>query len=780
MNQSVEGESATLDAGRGNMSKTPKRPQEGTKVVRNENEETHETPAAVVKKDPLEAEFARFHKLSLLATSTFVLACLTVPCCVAFIGFLWSNPNGTGNNEIWLKIVLHGWVLKSLTMSTVVLRVAIGAQTRIATSMLASIVMETKGVALHRSAAVSALRYVNNGPQSLTFALRDTYSHAGPWALVTLLLYLTTLALQFGSTILVGDLAIGSLIDHGKTGTTLSALSWSAAIGQYNATRLSRQTSYWDHFLPNFPVFAEYRENPSSSEILSDNPVRDTGTTLRSFLPFSNQSERTMIHSYNGTATVQDSRVVCVRPKLHPHFSIGFESTKLGYLLNGTLVPESVPPGLILGEQPALTAGLLPVTYDLDTKEFHSSSSVNLSWSQQIPFACGVDEWAIAQHFMYSGPTLVSSLDPRYPNIAANAASLNFTAENPDYLAWNLTYYQEGDDVRLMTGRSYELLNVTAADPGYKTNRFFSPDQEHNKLVIRPQGEWLVFTIPDIPDFQLSVSLCFDSFFSINAKVNSTIAQPGNEPSLGTWNASSGLLDTTQVREQLDALPDQNQSPHDRGVMSLETDAEQLRDQVQDWYVEAKNQNAENISFPTQNFLAMASKDTYSWGIRMCNGCQLFWPDKYTYNITYVNNDDLQVQIFQEVIRSTRDTAKAWQARYTILGRLAYYETLPYYDVETASSVASFRNIQFPQSSRGLVTVCTMLCAHVGLIILITTTFLTKTRVSRIGDNAWLNLVQADLAPMESIFKASSTMKDSDVEKEAVAQGLNRRIIRLG
>lgn len=74
----------------------------------------------------------------------------------------------------------------------------------IATSMLACIVMEIKGVTLPRSAAVSALRYANNGPQSLTLALRDTYSRVGAWALANLLLYLTTLALQFGSTMLVG------------------------------------------------------------------------------------------------------------------------------------------------------------------------------------------------------------------------------------------------------------------------------------------------------------------------------------------------------------------------------------------------------------------------------------------------------------------------------------------------------------------------------------------------------------------------------------------------
>lgn len=645
--------------------------------------------------------------------------------------------------------------------------------------MLACIIMETKGVALHRSAAVTALRYVNNGPQSLTLALRDTYSRSGLWAAVALLLYLTTFALQFASTILVGDLAIGALIDHAKADTTFAALSWSSGIGQLNSTRLTGQTSFWEEFLPEFSIFAEHRENPSASEISSNNSVRDTGSTLRAFMPFSNQTERTMINSYVGMATVEDSRVVCIRPKLHQYFSIGYDSENLGYLLNGSLIPESAPPGLILAEEPAMTSGVLPVTYSLDTDQ-SNNSLVNLSWSQQIPFSHNAGtNWGTAQNLMYFGPALVSSLDPRYPNIAANAASMNFTMENPDFLAWNLSYYQAGDNVRLMTGRSYEVLNFTAAEADNKASMFFSPDQEQNKLVIDSQDEWLVFTIPSVPNFHLSVSLCFDSFTSINAQVNATSQQPCNEPSLGPWNSSTGHLDTTQLRNQLGVLPGQSQSAPDRGIMSLETDAEQLRDQVQAWYSEKETQSTGNISFPTQNFVAPASRDVYSWGTWMCAECGMDFVNHSAINISYATNNDLQQQIFQDVLQTTRDTSKAWQAYYTILGRLAYYETLPYYDYEANASVTSFRNIQFPQSSRGLAAVCAVLCVHVGLIALVTTAFLAKTRVSRIGDNSWLNLVQADLAPMENVFKASPTMKDGDLEKEMTAQGLKNSATRL-
>lgn len=331
-----------------------------------------------------------------------------------------------------------------------------------------------------------------------------------------------------------------------------------------------------------------------------------------------------------------------------------------------------------------------------------------------------------------------------------------------------------------MTGRSYELLNFTIAEPENKTNMFFSQEQETNKLVVNSQGEWLIFTIPSIPDFQLSVSLCFDSFSSINAQINSTSQQPCHEPSLGPWNSSTGYLDTTEVRKQLGALPEQSQSTADRGIMNLETDAEQLRDQVRTWYSKEETQNTGNISFPTQNFVMMASKDVYSWGTWMCSECGMEFLNQSAANISYVINNDLQQQIFQDVLQTTRDASRAWQAYYTILGRLAYYETLPYYDFEADASVTSFRNIQFPQSSRGLAAVCVVLCVHVGLVILVTTAFVMNTRVSRIGDNAWLNLVQADLTPMENVFKASLTMKDGDLEKEMIVQEMKNSIVRLG
>lgn len=72
--------------------------------------------------------FTRLHKLSTMTTTTFILACFAVPCSAAFLGFLWSNPDGTHANSTWLNIVLSGWTLRSVTISTLVLRAAVTTQ----------------------------------------------------------------------------------------------------------------------------------------------------------------------------------------------------------------------------------------------------------------------------------------------------------------------------------------------------------------------------------------------------------------------------------------------------------------------------------------------------------------------------------------------------------------------------------------------------------------------------------------------------------------------------
>lgn len=74
------------------------------------------------------AHFAKSHKISTLTAASFILACFTLPVLIAFLSFLWSHPEGTQAPQAWLNVVLSGWTLKSITITTMILRTAVSVQ----------------------------------------------------------------------------------------------------------------------------------------------------------------------------------------------------------------------------------------------------------------------------------------------------------------------------------------------------------------------------------------------------------------------------------------------------------------------------------------------------------------------------------------------------------------------------------------------------------------------------------------------------------------------------
>ncbi|KAF3763476.1 hypothetical protein M406DRAFT_331995 [Cryphonectria parasitica EP155] len=121
----------------------------------------------------------------------------------------------------------------------------------------------------------------------------------------------------------------------------------------------------------------------------------------------------------------------------------------------------------------------------------------------------------------------------------------------------------------------------------------------------------------------------------------------------------------------------------------------------------------------------MVSKDTYSW---------------------------VQEQLFQDVVKNTGDSAKAWQSYYTILGRLAYYQNLPYYDIGDTPAIARFQDYQFPQSRKGLSVAVTAVCVHIVL---------------------------ANSSLTEDVMRSFSIMRDRDVEKDILTRGMKDKIVHI-
>lgn len=132
---------------------------------------------------------------------------------IAFISFLWFVDD---RNTTWRNLASNDDIVIAVSISSLVLRVAIALQAGIATCMLASLALEQTGVLLPHVASVSMIRNSNSSPQALAYfllhptALRRDGSYKrflAPGLLVLLLL--TTFLSQLTSTALLSDISVG-------------------------------------------------------------------------------------------------------------------------------------------------------------------------------------------------------------------------------------------------------------------------------------------------------------------------------------------------------------------------------------------------------------------------------------------------------------------------------------------------------------------------------------------------------------------------------------------
>lgn len=79
---------------------------------------THEEEASNVK-------LSWYKRLSLLTTLTLLFTALVIPIVVILLFFLWTNPPLDQTHPVWRNLVLGGWTVETITISTVVLRTAV-------------------------------------------------------------------------------------------------------------------------------------------------------------------------------------------------------------------------------------------------------------------------------------------------------------------------------------------------------------------------------------------------------------------------------------------------------------------------------------------------------------------------------------------------------------------------------------------------------------------------------------------------------------------------------
>ncbi|KAI0809978.1 hypothetical protein GGR55DRAFT_695792 [Xylaria sp. FL0064] len=209
-----------------------------------------------------------------------------------FLAFIWcgqgSKPEAADATRLWRFIALHNYFPQTITLCALALRIAVGGQAAICTSMLAAIVLEKRGARRTQVGWLSVMCSINDGPHKLGVLLVSNkriavFCHVE--ALLTLLLILITLALQFSSTLLLSDIN-------------------NFTIGDLNTTQF---------------VFGEVQAGFNATP--NADGLSDTGIVQRALLPIPESDARSSIRQVESTSLVMTSQSACIRPQINAVYS---------------------------------------------------------------------------------------------------------------------------------------------------------------------------------------------------------------------------------------------------------------------------------------------------------------------------------------------------------------------------------------------------------------------------------------------------------------------------
>lgn len=430
------------------------------------------------KRDP-----GLFERLGLRLLAANAAAFALILASIVFLFYLWFADHA---NSTWRHIMVGAWIGQAVTLCSIAIRLAIGTQAGTAVAFLASISLESSGnsgILVDQTPALSLARCVNTGPMaSLCLFWRNIYQKRDR-AVVALMtvLAITSFVGHFTSTLLLWDIESESVQGFPNS----SRIYFGGLMEDYlqkDIGKFQDNSNYWASAAADYPIFAEWSSNPN----LLPDYIRDTGPTIRAFLPIRSNEERSAITKYVGPASLFDARVLCIRPNI-TNFNIR---------------------EVIHDETPYLTGKLEPWTKDNidDALVSHHSGHIfncslaELKWvsSRSMYKVCGL---------LPDAGGLMSSLDPTH-NSTINHTYASVAYQSPRWWA-------NGNGKSWPIELGHTILFMSAVLPTHESSEFIT-DGFNSKVVGSPitekRGAWLDFVSTGrIPGMRLSVTVCYDA-----------------------------------------------------------------------------------------------------------------------------------------------------------------------------------------------------------------------------------------------------------------------------
>lgn len=258
-------------------------------------------------------QYPRFwHRISKLGLLMIPLGSLLLFGAIAFLCFSWLEPSkakaGEKSHRLWEAIVFRDWITRAVTITAVLIRIVVTAQSAVITEMVAAIVIESSGVQLSQLPFLSMARAVAISPPALTMSLFSNRgaSPSGSFYLALMItVSLLTLGSQFISTLLLTDFQDVKVA--GLPNSTMVRMGSTAS----ESLQLKQET--WTRPVNTFWRFAEHHR-PVQDTLPST--MKDTGATTRAALPWRDEKTRIELIFYNGMDSSWDARVVFFSPIL--------------------------------------------------------------------------------------------------------------------------------------------------------------------------------------------------------------------------------------------------------------------------------------------------------------------------------------------------------------------------------------------------------------------------------------------------------------------------------
>ncbi len=217
-----------------------------------------------------------------------VFGTVTIAFSLGVLVFLWVGSisiNKTGYApRNWKKMFDYASGARIVTVSSVLIRFATSLHLGLFASMVAALILERAGVSLEDLPALSMIRHSNSGPNDLFKNVLHSItvrSHLG-YCFLIILAILNATALQFTSTILLGDFWFVNVVFKPNDEVVAYGIRDRDTSDATQGANVFQGVDYWNSALTSYPLFAEYAEPRSKG----DNWV-DTGKVYRGLLPLS-------------------------------------------------------------------------------------------------------------------------------------------------------------------------------------------------------------------------------------------------------------------------------------------------------------------------------------------------------------------------------------------------------------------------------------------------------------------------------------------------------------